>query len=114
MTHWHYMTLELVPEDQLVRPMIGPETDLSREQAHQHLQGLLDRLGARDPQIAQLAATWRAGAKDDTVFAARFIWSIFECTRRTCQVTFAAVLEEWAGILSRSGMAVDVARLPEA
>lgn len=107
------MTLELVPEDRLVRPMIGPETDLSREQAHQHLQDLLDRLGAHDPQMAQVAAKWRAGAKDDTVFASRFIWSIFECTRATCRATFAAVAEEWAGILSRSGMAVDVARYPE-
>lgn len=101
------MQAELVLEDHLVRPMIGPG-GLTREQAHAEIQGLLDRA----PALAETAAVWRAGAKDDTVYRGPFTWTIYEYgddVRRGAIVW----LEDYAQIMRGAGVDVQVAQLPD-
>lgn len=70
---WNFMQVELMPQDALARPMVGPG-GFTRDQAHAEIQGLLDRY----PALASVAASWRRGAKGDTVYAGLFIWCIYE------------------------------------
>lgn len=110
--HWHYMMLELITDDQLIRPWIGEEHDLTREQAHAQVQWTLDRLVETDPRAKMIADGWRRGAKDDWVYYGPFSWTIFECTGPTCSHTFQAVAEDWAATLRQQGLDVNVAQIP--
>ena len=82
---------------------------MTREQAHTEVQNLLDRL----PNLATTAATWRRGAKDDTVFAGPLVWCIYEHPagedpRRSAQ----AWLDDFAATMRTAGLDVQIAKLP--
>jgi hypothetical protein len=62
---WNFMQLQIVVDDMLIKPMIGPG-GLSRDQAHTEIQHLLDQATRLDPALKEIAATWRRGAADDT------------------------------------------------
>lgn len=66
--HWHYLMLELLPDDGLVRPMLSAERNLDRQAAHGQVQELLDEFAGHSRELAAVARTWRRGAKDDVVF----------------------------------------------
>lgn len=102
------MQIELVAEDLLVRPMIGPG-GLTREQAHAEVQGLLDRL----PALADTAAIWRRGAKDDTVYRDVFTWTIYEYAGEDPRPGAIVWLEDYAQIMRGAGLDVQVAQLPD-
>lgn len=108
---WNHMQIELVPEDMLARPLIGPG-GLTREQAHAEVQSLLDRA----PALATVAATWRRGAADDTVYAGPFTWTIYpypagDDPRRAA----LEWLEDFVRIMRDAGMPnVSVAKMPDA
>ncbi|MBE9500754.1 hypothetical protein IHE61_31115 [Streptomyces sp. GKU 257-1] len=70
---WNFMHIELTDTGR-IEPLIGPG-DLTRTAAHAAVQDLLDR-GPSD--LAPIADTWRQGAKDDTVHAGRFVWTIYQ------------------------------------
>ena len=74
---WNFLQLEVIPADALVRPMIGPG-GLTRAEAHAEILSILTRLAAVQPAAQKLVTQWRAGAKDDTVFAGPFTWAIYE------------------------------------
>jgi hypothetical protein len=103
---WNFMQVELVPADNLVRPMIGPG-GLTYEQARAEVQSLLDRV----PALAGTAAVWRAGARDDTVYCGPFIWAAYEYDgvdpRRAAIVWAEGLAETMRG----AGVDVQVARL---
>jgi hypothetical protein len=106
---WNFMQTELIPDDRLVRPMIGPG-GLTREAAHAEVQALLDRVG---PVLAPVAAAWRRGAKDDVVFAGPFAWTIYEHPEEEDPRAAALVwLEDYAATMRRAGLDVQVAQLP--
>lgn len=103
------MQAEILPEDMLVRPMIGPG-GLTRAQAHAEVQGLLDRL----PALADTAAIWRRGAKDDTVYRGVLTWAIYEYPDGEDPRRAAIVwLEDYAQIMRGAGVDVQVAQLPD-
>lgn len=105
---WNYLQLEIRPDDLLIHPMIG-EGDLTREQAHARVQALLDHR----PALAAAAATWRAGAKDDVVYAVPFTWTIYEYPAgQDPRVAALAWCEDMAATMRSAGMRVGVARLP--
>lgn len=108
--HWHYMMLELHPTDALVKPLIGQEQQPTRQQAQQLVQNLLDALAMSRPDIVELAKLWREGAKDDTVYHDRLIFTIFECTHPTCDATYQAVVEEWANHFRKAGTDVTIGK----
>lgn len=100
---WNHMQVEVVPDDYLIRPTIGPG-HLTRDQAHAEIQSILDR----DSQLKALAEMWRAGAKDDTVHGGPFIWTIYEHAddpREAARVW----LEDFAATMRAAGMDVQVA-----
>lgn len=104
---WNFMQLEMVPEDLLVRPMIGPG-GLTREQALAEVQSILDR----SPALAQVAGVWRRGAKDDTVYLGPFTWVVYshpegEDPRRAAMVW----LEDYAQTLRSAGVDAQVPKL---
>lgn len=104
---WTYLQVEIVPEDRLLRPMLGPG-DLTRSQAHAAVQDILDGV----PGLAPVATQWRAGAKDDTVYAGLLIWTIieYEADRRRAALVW---LDDLAATMRSAGADVQVARLPE-
>ncbi len=73
---WNFMQLELVPDDLHIRPMIGPGA-LDRPAALAEVQSILDR-GANQfgAPFASLAAKWKRGVKDDTLFLGPFTWTV--------------------------------------
>jgi hypothetical protein len=106
---WNYMQVELVPADNLVRPAIGPG-GLSRGEAVAAVQGLLDGGGAA---LARTAATWRAGAKDDTAFYDVFTWCVYEHPEgEDPRKAAVAWLDDFARIMRSAGADVMVAKLP--
>lgn len=110
---WNRMQLELVPADLTIRPMIGPG-GLTRAQALAEVQELLDRAAATAPAMAQLAETWRRGAKDDTVYAGPLVWTVYEHPDGDDpRVAALAWLEDYASTMRAAGLTnVQVARLP--
>lgn len=75
------MQLQIVVDDMLIKPMIGPG-GLDRDQAHAEIQHLLDQASRLDPALKEIAATWRRGAADDTIYAMNGLitWTIYEHT----------------------------------
>jgi hypothetical protein len=107
---WNYMQVEAAPEDRLLRPMIGPGGGLSREQAHAEVQSILDRAG---PGLAEVAQTWRRGAKNDTVYAGPFTWTLYEYQDGDdAKAAALEWLEDFAATLRGAGLDVQVAQLP--
>jgi hypothetical protein len=102
------MQVELVPEDCQIRPLIGPG-GLTREQAAAEIQSILDG----HPVLAEIAATWRGGATDDTVYAGPFTWTIYEHPDGEDPRRGALVwLEDYAQIMRTAGLDAQVAHLP--
>ncbi len=100
---WNFMQVEIAEQDRIGWPMIGPG-GLTREQAHAEIQSILD-------QVPALAATWRRGARDDTVHAGPFIWCIYEHDGVDPQPAALVWLEDLAATMRRvSGADVQVAR----
>lgn len=115
---WNWMLTEYQPADRTARPMIGPG-GYTRDQAHAEVQATLDRLAATNATGAavfgQLAETWRAGAREDTVYAELFCWTIYEYPagedpRRAA----VAWLEDFAERMLATGLVdeITVAQLP--
>lgn len=111
---WNFLQAEIVPDDRMIRPMIGPGS-LTRDQAHAEVQALLDRLGAVSPAMRQAATTWKRGARDDTVYAEVFTWTIYQHPDgQDPRQAAHAWLEDWAQTIRAAGIPdVQVARLPE-
>ncbi len=101
---WNTLQTEIVPDDLLIKPLVG-SGGMTREQAHAEIQGLLDR----SPDLASLAATWRAGAKDDTVFGGLFAWTIYEYSD-DIERGAAVWLDEYATTMRGAGLDVQVAQ----
>lgn len=74
---WNFLQLEVIPDDALVRPMIGPG-GLTRAEAHAEILSILTRLAAVQPAAQKLVAAWKRGAPDDTVGVGPFTWAIYE------------------------------------
>lgn len=104
---WTYMQVELIPDDLLIRPMIGEEPDLTYEQARAQIQGLLDRA----PQLAEPAAAWRAGPRDDTVYLGPLVWTIIEYEDDPTPAVMAW-LDDYAATIRAAGVDVQVAGWP--
>lgn len=106
---WNVMQVELMPEDLRIDSMVGPG-GFTREQALAEVQGLLDRL----PALAETAAIWRRGAKDDTVHHALFCWTIYEypdgADPRRAALEW---LEGYAAIMRNAGLDVQGPKLPD-
>jgi hypothetical protein len=109
---WNFMQLEIVPEDRLIKPMTGPG-ELTREQARAEVQALLDRsAGELGGQFVQLAARWRAGVKDDTVFLGPFTWTIYEYKGGGWREGAMEWLKDYAATIRAAGINVQTPRLP--
>ena len=113
---WNWMQLELSGADMLGRPAIG-DGGLTRDQAHAEVQTILDKAAQRNRTLADTAATWRRGAKDDTVYASTpdgmLVWAIYEHPdgedpRRAA----LAWLDDFANTMRRAGLSVGIAQLP--
>ncbi len=106
---WNFMQVEMVPADAMARPTIG-SGGLTRAEAHAEVQSILDRL----PTLAGTADAWRRGAKDDTVYAGRLIWTIYEHPEGDDPRRAALVwLEDLAQTMRGAGVDVGVARFPD-
>jgi hypothetical protein len=107
---WNFLQIELVPEDRLIRPMYGPG-GLDRAGALAEVQSILDR----EPLFVKLAASWRKGAKDDTVFAlpiAPFAWAIYEYDGDDPLPGAHEWLADFAATMRRMGFDAQIAQLP--
>lgn len=113
---WNFMQLQLVADDMMIRPLIGPG-GLTRDEAHAEIQSILDRAGLLDPSIAELARTWRRGAKDDTVYGGGGLltWTIYEHVDGDDPRRAALEwLEDFARTMRSAGLTdVQVARFPD-
>lgn len=109
---WNFMQLEIVPADRLIKPVTGLG-GLTREQALAEVQALLDR-SARElaGPFVQLAAKWRAGAKDDTIFYGPFTWTIYEHDGGKWREGAMEWLEDYAATIRAAGIDVQTPRLP--
>ncbi|ALJ20365.1 hypothetical protein [Microbacterium sp. No. 7] len=74
---WNYLQVEVIPDDAIVRPLIGPG-GLSRQGAHREIASILRRLADIHEPAVKLVKAWHAGAVDDTVFYGPFTWAIYE------------------------------------
>jgi hypothetical protein len=104
---WTWMQVEVIPDDRLIRPVLGPD-GLTRDEAFSAVQDLLDG----QPALAPIAARWRLGAKDDTVYVGLRCWTIIEYDsdpRRAALVW----LETYAATMRGAGLDVQVAQLPD-
>lgn len=99
---WNYLQVEIRLDDRLLVPQIGPG-GLTRAQAHAVVQATLDAIGL------PIAATWRRGARDDTVYHGLFAWAIYEADDPT--VGAHAWLADFAQRLRAAGMHVGIAAL---
>lgn len=72
---WNHLSLEVIPEDALIRPLVGPG-GMTEEEARTHVGDILDRLAARQPAFRKLVSLWAAG--EDTVYAGPFTWAVYE------------------------------------
>lgn len=100
------MQIEMSPQDQLIKPTIG-EGGYSRDAAHAEIQKAVDR------HAPHLSGTWRAGAKDDTVFKFPFTWVIYEHEPGQPVEAAHAWCEDYAATMRTTGLDVQVARLPD-
>lgn len=105
---WNFMQVEVVANDHVIRPLIGPG-GLSRHVAHAEIQAILDKDGG----LAEIAEGWRRGAKDDTAYAAPFTWTIYSHPRdEDPRIAAVAWLKDFAAIMRSTGLDVQVAALP--
>lgn len=74
---WNHLQLEVIPDDALIRPLIGPG-GMSRQKAHREVATILNRFAQVHPPAWALVKAWREGAADDTVYAGPFTWAIYE------------------------------------
>lgn len=70
------MQVEHIPADSQIVPIIGAG-QMTREQAHQEVLALLELAAELNPALRALGEVWKRGAKDDTVYHDRFIWTIY-------------------------------------
>lgn len=110
---WNFMQLQIVVAEMLIKPMIGPG-GLTRGQAHTEIQDLLDQAATLSPGLAEIAATWRRGAADDTVYAGLLTWTIYEHVDGDDPRRAALEwLEDYAGTMRAAGLTnITIARLP--
>jgi hypothetical protein len=107
---WNHMQIEITPDDRLIRPMIGPG-GLTRDQAHAEVAQILARAAEQTPAVAKLAATWKRGAQDDTVFLGLYAWTIYEHQDDDPTSAALAWLDDYAQTMRQAGLDVQVARL---
>lgn len=107
---WGWLQLELVPEDRLIRPMVGDRA-LPRRQAHAEIASILGRAATGQPMLAAVAQAWRTGPQDDTVFAGPFVWAIFPASGGDVLAAAQAWIDDYAAtIRSATGLDVQVGR----
>lgn len=106
---WNFMLIELVADDQLIHPMIGPG-ELTHHQAHTEIQTLLDA----HPDLAAAAAIWRRGAEDDTVYQGPFICVLYQHpTGQDPRRGAMDWLEDLAATMRTTGLDIQVAAFPD-
>jgi hypothetical protein len=97
---WNFMQTELIPDDRIIQPLIGPG-GLTRAQARAEILAILERGAVFNPRLASVASTWRGGAKDDTVYLGPFTWTIYE--HSDPRVGALEWLEDYAAIMRQAG-----------
>lgn len=105
---WSYLQLEVIPDDRLIQPLVGGG-NLTREQARAEVQSILDRAARLRPDLATIAATWRRGARDDTVYAnsGLLVWAILE-HQGDQMAAVRAWIDDYATPLRRAGLDVQI------
>lgn len=106
---WNHMQLEISPADLLIRPMYGPG-GYTRKEALAEVQSILDRAAGASPQFRELAAKWKAGAKDDTVFLGLFTWTVYEYQGEDPLPAAMEWIEDYAQTMRGAGVNVQVGR----
>lgn len=105
---WNFLVVEIVPDDRLLRPTIG-HGDLTRDEAHHEIQAGLDRV----PAFNAVAALWRRGAQDDTVYWGPYSWAIYEHPAgQDPRLAALAWLEDLAVTMRAAGVDVQVPQQP--
>lgn len=113
--HWHHAQFHMnAPNPGMVKPTLSPNLG-DHSAAHATVQSILDaqakKLGDRAPGLRDIAAQWRRGATDDTVFWGEVIWTLFSCAG-DCRASAEALLEEWAVLLGQAGAQIFIPPLP--
>lgn len=101
---WNYLQVEA--SGTVLHPTVGPG-DLSRADAHAFVRTLLTRFAETATYAEALVDAWDEGAPDDTVYAASFIWAIYEADDADSGAR--AWIDDLARSLRRSGSKVRVA-----
>lgn len=109
MSTWAWLRARLVGADLLVHSEVGPATD--HASAHAFVAAELEHTAGAE----QLAATWRAGARDDTVFAGTsecmVLWAAISVLDDQTPVEAASSwLADWAVALRAQGIEATIAR----
>jgi len=74
---WNWLRVEIRPDDGGAFPTYG-EGGMSHSDAHAYVQDMLNAAAAFSPAMGDLAARWRQGAPDDTVYAGLNTWALYE------------------------------------
>ncbi|WP_424936659.1 MULTISPECIES: hypothetical protein [Bacteria] len=105
---WNFMQVEVIPDDRLIRPMIGPG-GLTRDQARAEVRSILARFAEIQPAVRSLVTAWEKDA-DDTVYAGPFTWTIYEA--EDPRGGAMEWLEDYADTIRKAGVPVTIAALP--
>lgn len=112
MAAWNFMQLELTPADLMIRPMVGPGS-LDRAGALAEIQSILDRGAAEHGgPFLELAAKWKRGAKDDTLYLGALTWTVYEYTEADLRAGALAWIEDYAATIRKAGVNVQMPKLP--
>ncbi|WP_375385729.1 hypothetical protein [uncultured Microbacterium sp.] len=82
-------------DGRVLHPVVGAG-GMTRAAAHARVRALLVRYAEDMPFASELVSAWDAGARDDTVYADRFLWAIYEADDAT------AGAHEWVDDLATS------------
>ena len=104
---WNWMWLEIRAEDHGVFPTIG-EGGLTRAAAHEFIQRQLDEVSAHNPALRDVAARWRRGAQDGTVYAGLNTWVIYEHEEADPTKAATVWLDGYAETMRGAGLNVAV------
>ena len=90
---WNYLQVEIVGNT--LHPVVGPG-GMERTECHAFIRRLLERFIEDAPYADGLVEAWNSGAQDDTVYAGRFLWAIYDAPDTT------AGAHEWVDDLVRA------------
>ncbi|MGW4521101.1 hypothetical protein [Amycolatopsis sp. NPDC004378] len=113
MPTWNYLQIQILPEDHLLSPMIGPG-HLTYDDAHTEITSILNRSAGLKPDLfAPALATWLHGAKDDTVIAGPFVYALYQHDDLNPRKAATVWLEDFAATMRSTGLDVQIAALPD-